>query len=76
MIVFITSAHPCLSTQSPYDKFVYGGLLSYHYYRPCESLPQDFIGIEVIVVFRLSAEGDEIIPNNFVVSAWGIREVA
>lgn len=50
---------------------------SYHYYQLCESLPWDFIGIEVIVVFKFRVvEDDKIIPNNFVVSAWGLREVA
>lgn len=49
---------------------------SYHYYRLCEALPWDFIGIEVIVVFKFSVEGDKTVPNNFVVSAWGIREIA
>ncbi len=48
---------------------------SYHYYRECEFLPRGFIGIEVVVVFKLKTEGDQIVPNNFVVSAWGIREV-
>jgi len=47
----------------------------YHYYRMCESLPHDFIGIEVIVVFRFTTEHGQTVSNNFVVSAWGIHEV-
>ncbi len=55
--------------QDPIDPQVY------HYYRACGTLPRDFIGIEVIVVFRFATENDETVPNNFVVSAWGIHEV-
>ncbi len=43
----------------------------YRYARRCEQLPGKFNGIVVIVLFRLrpSAEG-EIVPNNYVVTAW------
>lgn len=47
---------------------------AYIYYHPCQTLPPPFTGIQVVVVFRLNwQENGEVHPNNFVVTAWGIR---
>lgn len=46
---------------------------TYVYRFPCETLPLPFNGILVVVTFRFEhQEHDEIRPNNFIVSAWGI----
>ena len=49
---------------------------AYHYYRYYSSLSNDYVGIEVIVLFKIDVFDNEITPNNFVVTAWGIKEFA
>jgi hypothetical protein len=39
----------------------------------CESFSPPFNGIAVVVVFRFENQDDNgTVPNNFIVSAWGI----
>jgi hypothetical protein len=46
---------------------------AYVYRWPCDSLPSPFNGILVSVVFRFEEQPDGgMIPNNFIVTAWGI----
>ncbi len=46
---------------------------TYIYRRPCDTLGQLFNGILVVVVFRFEEKEDGgMIPNNFIVTAWGI----
>jgi hypothetical protein len=46
---------------------------AYVYRRPCDSLRPPFNGILVSVVFRFAEDADGgMIPNNFIVTAWGI----
>lgn len=47
---------------------------AYVYYRPCATLRSPFTGIMVVVTFRFKwRENGGMSPNNFVVTAWGIR---
>lgn len=46
---------------------------AYVYRRACDTLRTPFNGILVVVVFRFTQRDDgEMIPNNFIVTAWGI----
>lgn len=46
---------------------------AYVYYRPCDTLHLLFNGILVVVVFRFEWQEDgTLLPNNFIVTAWGI----
>ena len=46
---------------------------AYVYRRSCHSLRPPLNGILVSVVFRFEAQADDgMIPNNFIVTAWGI----
>lgn len=47
---------------------------AYVYRLPCDMLRPPFNGILVCVVFRFTQPGrpDDIRPNNFIVTAWGI----
>jgi hypothetical protein len=44
---------------------------AYVYRLACNTLRPPFNGILVVVVFRFEQKGD-MIPNNFIVTAWGI----
>jgi hypothetical protein len=46
---------------------------AYVYRLPCDTLRPPFNGILVVVIFRFEQqEPDGMIPNNFIVTAWGI----
>jgi hypothetical protein len=46
---------------------------AYVYRLPCDTLRYPFNGIIVVVAFRfVQADGKEMTPNNFIVTAWGI----
>ena len=45
---------------------------SYRYYWRCDSLPEGYTHIMVIVAFRFRILPDRTVePNNFIVTAWG-----
>lgn len=46
---------------------------AYVYRLPCDALRYPFNGIIVVVAFRFDvSDQNEMIPNNFIVTAWGI----